>query len=634
MEIVYLFIKDFNSLKNQNINFGSEYKFEFSPQTNTLTAFRNELFIADFYNINSEGAKVVNLSTIIGKNGTGKSSILEFMTTNFTTGINLQDECIVVYKNNSEFKAISTQEIKYVNDVITQAEVIEKKYLDDPKLRKMVDLGFDFDGFDNTDFIYFSNIFDGSPSYQRNGLHNISTNFLIFQDHNAAILQKTILPGNQNPVGVHLVDDVFRQVKFITDDVSKNRVNFKLPETLDINFNLEYLLSDSQFENNFEIQKTFILLKGNLLEGFDYNITGSAVINRFILFTILNLIKEILSIAVSLDRYKNGFELKFTKDFHSTPEGIPYKNLFFHDAVTYFLDAVQNSLSKNRLNVEHAKSMVYHTRELIELILQNEPEFIQSIVNPVTDPTLSIKVQNKELLTKFIQTYLKTFSVNPYLKFVWRKLSSGEKALLNIYSRFFSLTDLYKTGEKLAKNLIILIDEGDVYLHPSWQKKFVKNILEYLPIILKADGVTERNLQIIFTTNSPIPASDVLNYNTIFLDKILIEENDTYDYRVVVKDSLNDQKENFAANINTLLSDSFFVTNGLIGEFAAAKINAVISTLSSRKKISAEEREKTRLLIHQIGEPIIKNKLMQIYNDRYNLEIHERLDRIERKLGE
>ena len=196
------------------------------------------------------------------------------------------------------------------------------------------------------------------------------------------------------------------------------------------------------------------------------------------------------------------------------------------------------------------------------------------------------------------------------------------------------MTDLYKTGEKLAKNLIILIDEGDVYLHPSWQKKFVKNILEYLPIILKADGVTERNLQIIFTTNSPIPASDVLNYNTIFLDKILIEENDTYDYRVVVKDSLNDQKENFAANINTLLSDSFFVTNGLIGEFAAAKINAVISTLSSRKKISAEEREKTRLLIHQIGEPIIKNKLMQIYNDRYNLEIHERLDRIERKLGE
>src|ERR1019366_427183 len=117
----------------------------------------------------------------------------------------------------------------------------------------------------------------------------------------------------------------------------------------------------------------------------------------------------------------------------------------------------------------------------------------------------------------------------------------------------------------------VLIDEGDVFLHPAWQKRFVYLLLEYLPIIFaKTEHGVQRNIQIIFTTNSPIPASDLPNSNTIFLDRVLIQsdKDSSMIFTSIVKDSLNDQKETFATNIHTLFSDSFFIKNGLIGDFA------------------------------------------------------------------
>ncbi|CAM3684792.1 AAA family ATPase [Flavobacterium chungbukense] len=635
MEIIYLFIKNFNSLKNQGINFGSEYKFDFNTETSTLTTVKNELYIPYFYNYNTNETTVLNLSTIIGKNGTGKSSILEFITKNFTAGQNLHDECIVVYKTSNIYNLITTQEINYDKNIIKNIEVLKNKEFDDDKLSEFLNLGYNFRGFPQTDFIYFSNIFDGTPSENINGLHNISTNCLIFEDHNFARLQKTILPNNANQIGVHLIEDIFRQVRFITDEISKDKLSFKLPETLDISLNTEYLLNDKVFDNNDKIQKTFLSFKRNFENDYNYGTlnTLDTTVNKFVSYVLLNLIKELLSISSSLSEMEYSFNFEYSSDFHLSSEKIPFRSYPFRNAVQLFFEAVEKKISKNKVIIDLANSILLNTKEFVNLILENESELKQVYYNNENGPTLAINVENKNLLDNFFSLYLKTFSVNPYLKFIWRKLSSGEKALLNIYSRFFSLSDQHKFGNKLADNIIILIDEGDVYLHPSWQKKFVKNILEYLPIIFKSQNNRKRNLQIIFTTNSPIPASDVLNYNTVFLDKVVIEKNGNIEFKVIVKDSLNDQKENFAANIHTLLSDSFFVKNGLIGEFASSKLNQIIDKLTKRSELNNQDRENMRRLIHQIGEPILKHKLLQMYNDRFNMEIHERLDKIEKKLG-
>ena len=156
----------------------------------------------------------------------------------------------------------------------------------------------------------------------------------------------------------------------------------------------------------------------------------------------------------------------------------------------------------------------------------------------------------------------------------------------------------------------------------------LRSLLEILPSIFCSSS-KRRNIQIILTTNSPIPASDFLNYNTVFLKRKLNGAK----FETVVIENLEDQHETFAANIQSLLSNSFFVNNGLIGNFAKDKINHLILKLKSFEDIPRNDRERIRKLIHQIGEPVIQNKLQQMYNDRFNLDIHERLDNLEKRIG-
>ncbi|WP_371540830.1 AAA family ATPase [Flavobacterium sp. Arc3] len=598
--------------------------------TNELISIKNELYIADFYNINKSGANVVNVSSIIGKNGTGKSSILNFLKNNLSSGLNLQEEIILVYKENDVYKMIATSEFKYDSQIITEIQLFKKKK-PEKEIDHFFDFGYEFKGFPNTDFVYFSNVFDGTPGGSLHGLYDISTNCLIFEDYKMAILQGTA-SKNANQVGVHLIEDIFRQLKFLTNDISKDKITFQLPEEIGISVNLDYLLYNTASQKDNEFQKEFDNFKNLVLNEYaSSNDEFNQSLKVFICYVLLNLVKELITVNVPSEEHE--FKIKYNSNFILSKDKIPLVNLTFDDCVQSFFEEIKKQLDNLKYNFPSLKQLIGDNQVFIKYIIDNQDKFENSYLNS-QESKIFIDIKNENIIDKFLELYLKTYTVNSYLNFEWRSISSGEKALLNIYSRFFSISDSHKFGQKLAKNVIILIDEGDVYLHPSWQKKFVKNILEYLPVIFSRDEHgNKRNLQIIFTTNSPIPASDLLSYSTIFLERTTIEINGKSEMVVTVKDSLNDQKQTFAANIHTLLSDSFFIKDGLIGDFAALKINSLIKDLINKVDINKIDRESIRLLIHQIGEPIIKHKLMQMYNERFNLEIHERLDIIEKKLN-
>ena len=62
---------------------------------------------------------------------------------------------------------------------------------------------------------------------------------------------------------------------------------------------------------------------------------------------------------------------------------------------------------------------------------------------------------------------LPSFDNSSFLTYDWRGMSTGEDALLTQYSRFYEIKSRLK-----QKNLLILIDEGDLYFHPQWQKEY------------------------------------------------------------------------------------------------------------------------------------------------------------------
>ncbi|OCL26754.1 hypothetical protein U472_10795 [Orenia metallireducens] len=207
-----------------------------------------------------------------------------------------------------------------------------------------------------------------------------------------------------------------------------------------------------------------------------------------------------------------------------------------------------------------------------------------------------------------------------FFNFDWRDLSSGEKALLNIYSRFYSLVD-----HNLEDNLIILIDEGELYLHPQWQKRFIYDLIEILPEIYP-----NKYIHIILTSHSPFVASDLPSSNIIFLKK---DEKG----RCKVVDGLEENNRTFGANIHTLFSDSFFMKDGLMGDFAKHKINELIKLLLGDTKKIKEKKDYIQSSINIIGEPVIRTKLLNMLKEKLEVDLislDERIANLERELDE
>jgi len=111
-------------------------------------------------------------------------------------------------------------------------------------------------------------------------------------------------------------------------------------------------------------------------------------------------------------------------------------------------------------------------------------------------------------------------------------------------------------------------------------------------------------------THSPFILSDLVESNIMYLGR---------------KD--DDVEKTFGANIHTLLDNSFFMEDGLMGKFAKKKIEDIINKLTLhklelskpirerdvQKTIKSIDKEDIKNVIENIGEPFLKKKLFDMY---------------------
>jgi hypothetical protein len=167
--------------------------------------------------------------------------------------------------------------------------------------------------------------------------------------------------------------------------------------------------------------------------------------------------------------------------------------------------------------------------------------------------------------------------------------------------------------------LWLQIDESDVHLHPEWQRQFFKLFLQFLNTVFR-----KKRIQIFLATHSPIILSDVPKQHVIFLKR------GVNDFQQIVPRAV--EGETFGGNIHQLFRHSFFLDSGFIGHFAEDKINEVIEDLNAQTLLTKQRVDEIHNIIYSIGEPIIRNKLIQLYNDKFNLDTDIRLRDIERKI--
>lgn len=178
-------------------------------------------------------------------------------------------------------------------------------------------------------------------------------------------------------------------------------------------------------------------------------------------------------------------------------------------------------------------------------------------------------------------------------------MSSGERAKLNFMSRMYLAPKLHEFFSKsqflLQENILLLIDEIDLYLHPEWQRQILNDLLNAIK-----EALPKNYVQVIITSHSPIILSDVPLNNSIFLQH---KSRKT----IQVKHDI----QTFGANIYSLYKDAFFIKDGLaMGSFARETINSWIEEIKTGKQNTDKQNtDDIDKILELIGEPVIRKRL-------------------------
>jgi len=198
-------------------------------------------------------------------------------------------------------------------------------------------------------------------------------------------------------------------------------------------------------------------------------------------------------------------------------------------------------------------------------------------------------------------------------------LSSGEKqkiySISSIIYHLQNIESVHRSNQSdimKYNNVNLILDEIELYFHPDMQRTYIYDLLE---AIKNKGGFNHINaLNIIMVTHSPFILSDILESNILYLGKDKEEE------------------KTFGANIHTLLDNSFFMNDGLMGKFAKEKINEIIYFFNNKNKIYENDKNKLLKIINTIGEPFLKDKLLFMYNKKYPKTADEKILELEKQI--
>ena len=185
------------------------------------------------------------------------------------------------------------------------------------------------------------------------------------------------------------------------------------------------------------------------------------------------------------------------------------------------------------------------------------------------------------------------------------KMSSGERQFLYNFSTIIyhmrNLLSIQDSRRVRYRAIHLVFDEVEICFHPEYQRKFVNSLLS---VLKKTRLITNCSVQITIATHSPFILSDVPQDNILYL-----EDGHDVSSRMTVNP--------FGANINDVLQQSFFLENGFVGEFAQNKINSLVNYLKTEINIDEWSPESAKYFIENVvGEPIIKSLLRELLTDK------------------
>ncbi|MFN4152568.1 MAG: ATP-dependent nuclease, partial [Candidatus Sericytochromatia bacterium] len=225
------------------------------------------------------------------------------------------------------------------------------------------------------------------------------------------------------------------------------------------------------------------------------------------------------------------------------------------DTLNLFVDSTKGKRTPHTILEAFLSKTLFNKKSKINIKL------FASVINYITDnakikylyeDSFDIDISEIETINELFRLFYENENFNTnnkyylcnFLLIEFQGLSNGEKNLLSLFSRLYSSSKYYDLKNK---EIIMLLDEPEVGLHPQWQTEFITKLLSFINILF-----SDNKTQILLTTHSPILLSDFPPNHILYLKKN--EENGE-----CVIDNEQNEFKSFGANIHSLYANSFFL---------------------------------------------------------------------------
>ncbi|MGY4538757.1 AAA15 family ATPase/GTPase [Mucilaginibacter sp. UYNi724] len=567
MQLLFFWTKSYRNLKNLGFNLSNKDRFHYAHETKQLTINPAANYIDNFF-----GENIKQVTGIFGENGSGKTNALRQLMENLVSGYHSKiKDALVIYGDGKKYYLYSAGlEVVYDQKVF-------KKVNDIGALK------------DQLSFIFYANHFDAfnlesgdTTATQLQGQENISTSYLLRNDSIARINQDQHFSFDET-IRIHNKSELNRQVRLYRKYQHKELL-VGPPEYLVIS------LSDVDEEH-------LLVYNGDIVKNLDLLKPKSSA-NKKDLF-LFNMFKALL---LNLLNHAN-FSISTSPSFFSRPI-LESLESFLKSDTAFSLQMVQEFSKKVNTKIDELlRDAVGAKVERIATLLSLADRLIigpEHISNNQRDFYINILKDPLERINRFFDVYLENEMITQALDFRFARdrwgqnsLSSGEHAFFSLFARLNGLTK-----KDLKRNLVILLDEAEISLHPHWQVMFLKTLLDFLNKEFR-----ERQIQLILTSHSPFIVSDLPSNCIILLEKI----ND----QTQIRDKLSSSEQTFGANIHQLFLERFFMKDSLMGEFARVKIDQLANEIFKAEKFTLDAYNDYKLRVEMIGEPFLRAKLLE-----------------------
>jgi hypothetical protein len=638
-------------IKNYPYYFYSDYKLTDQDDFSSFPKTEEQLY-------SLAGGPNINISAIAGQNGTGKSTLIEFLfmaMNNLAEKLDIKDDLVAV--ENLEvtifFKDVDyyrfyikgTTPSLFAYDelgLLRRDELFEEKKEILERFFYTIAVNYSHYAYNSRDLIrkrqkdWLSPLFHKNDSYQtpivinpyrKEGDIKINTeNDLVRQRLLANLLR--------------VDQDTKLNFRLLTDNLYASHLWLKLwaGKSSEVLYEEKTINGDDESTmrwklKDLDIDYNEVLLKINEAVEINYQDNDYETAQPYREAALTYLVRKLITMSVKYQDYEGYFDetthhldidriVDYVNRLMTDPSHIAYK---FHQTVNYLRYGTYSvsEIGKTALPISIvaariAKFIGDHPDEELRIIDLLPPPIFE------TDIFLSTEADEKQEMIAF------------------DTLSSGEKQLVySVSSILYHLSNLesvvsWDDKPKQKYPLInIIFEEIELYFHPELQRKYIKYLRDNID---RLHLQTIKAINLIFVTHSPFILSDIPKQNIMFLK---IKEKRSV--------QVDQEKKTFGANIHNLLSDGFFMHSGLCGAYALEKINEIIKALNSKKELGSLENkindkkykmnpvetdrynELTKeinkidfmpfpAIIAMIGENIIAIKLRQMYDEAFGLD--------------